>query len=148
MTTQKIRDTKLALGALAVLIAGSTTTYAQEGSSFPDYTFYVGRDSGMGPKCPPMQYHIVPKNKTQLEGVAYTMGQDGMELYAVTGGLSPDGKVSLALKPVGVGKPATVEGTYKMGMLMVKTTSGSCHVDDFMMMPVVPPARAPQAGDK
>ena len=143
---KKTHGTMLALGALALLIAGSATTYAQDGGSFPDYYAYVGRDPGMGPKCPPMQYHVVAKTKTQLEGVAYTTGQDGMELYAVTGTLSADGKVSMALKPAGAGKPATVEGTYKLGMLMLKTVSGSCHVDEFMMMPLVPPVRTTPAG--
>ena len=140
------RGATFALGALGVLIAGSTTSYADGEQGFPDYYAYVGRDTGMGPKCPPMQYHVVAKTKNQLEGVAYTAGQDGMELYAVSGGLSPDGKVSLALKPAGAGKAATVEGTYKLGMLMLKTTSGSCHVDEFMVMPVVPPARVTSPG--
>ncbi len=141
------RNTTFALGALAVLIAGSTTAYAEgDTSGIPGNYAFVGRDPGMGPKCPPMQYHVVGKAKNQVEGVAYTVGQDGMELYSVSGGISADGKVSMALKPVGVGKPATIEGTYKMGMLMVKTTSGSCHVDDFMMMPVVPPVPVQRNG--
>ncbi len=136
---------RLAFGALAGMIASSTTTFA-ESAYFPDYYAFVGRDTGMGPKCPPMHYHVVAKTKTQLEGVAYTTGQDGMELYSVTGTLGADNKVSMALKPTGAGKAATVVGTYNMGMLMLKTTSGSCHVDDFMMMPVVAPARALPGG--
>ncbi len=70
-----------------------------------------------------------------------------MELYMVSGALAADRKtVTMALKPVGVGKPTVIQGTYTNGMLMLKTISGSCHVDEFMMMPVIPPARAPYAG--
>jgi len=94
-----------------------------------------------------MQYHVVTKGRSQLEGTAFTSGESGMEMYSITGTLAPDGKVSMDLKPTGVGTPQKIEGTYRMGMLMVKMGSGSCHVDEFMMMPVVPPMRTgPQGG--
>ena len=144
MKTKNIRAAALTLGAVAVLIGGSVSTYAQDTPVDP-YA-YVGRDLGMQPKCPPMQYHLVAKSKTQLEGVAYTNVEGGMELYAVSGVLGADGSVNLALKPVGAGKPATVAGTVKLGMLMVKTTSGSCHVDEFMIMPMAPPVRSQPPG--
>lgn len=145
---KKAHGTMLALATLTVLIAGSAATHAQgEGaSSFPDYYNYVGRNPGMGPKCPPMQYHVVAKNRNQLEGTAFTTGEKGMEIYVVSGALGADGKVTMDLKPVGVGTPARVEGTYKIGMLMLKTVGGSCHVDEFMMMPVVPPQTTPLKG--
>ena len=95
MKTKNIRRTALTLGALAVLIAGSANTYAQEPPI--DYYAYVGRDTGMGPKCPPMQYHLVQKAKGQLEGVAYTNVEGGMELYNVNGGIGSDGKVNLII---------------------------------------------------
>ena len=141
-----VRGAMSVLGALAVLIAASPSGHAQEGGFITSPNF-VGMDHGMEPKCPPMNYHVVVKNKTQLEGAAFTTGADGMELYMVSGALAADRKtVTMALKPVGVGKPTVIQGTYTNGMLMLKTTSGSCHVDEFMMMPVVPPARAPNAG--
>gem|GEM_PF-6889635 len=62
-----------------------------------------------------------------------------MEIYTLAGTLGADGKVSMDLKPVGVGTPAKVEGVYKNSMLMLKKAGGLCHVDDFMMMPVVVP---------
>ena len=135
------------LGALAVLIAGSSSGHAQVNGFTGIDPNFVGMDHGMEPKCPPMNYHVVVKNKNQLEGAAFTTGADGMELYTVSGALAADRKtVTMALKPVGVGKPTVIQGTYTNGMLMLKTTSGSCHVDEFMMMPVLPPARAPYAG--
>ena len=53
---------------------------------------------------------VVVKNKTQLEGTAFTTGADGMELYTVSGALSADQKtVTMALKPAGAGKPAVIQ---------------------------------------
>jgi len=136
---KNILRSTLAAGALVALIASSTPTYAQGEFGPPSYPTFVGRDPGMGPKCPPMSYHVVAKTKNQLEGMAYTSGGDGMEIYTLAGTLGADGKVSMDLKPVGVGTPAKVEGVYKNSMLMLKKAGGLCHVDDFMMMPVVVP---------
>ncbi len=136
---KNIIGSALAAGALAALIASSTPAYAQSEFGPTGYQAFIGRDPGMGPKCPPVSYHIVAKTKNQLEGMAYTSAGDGMELYAVTGTLGADGKVSMDLKPVGVGTPTKVEGVYKNSMLMIKRSGGLCHVDDFMMMPVVVP---------
>lgn len=135
-------------GALAALAFGSIPSLAQgEGQNFYAGPMnFVGRAQGMGPKCPPMQYHVVTRNRNQLEGAAFTFGENGMELYSVAGTLAPDGKVAMDLKPAGVGTPQKIEGTYRMGMLMVKMGSGSCHVDEFMMMPVVPPMRVGPMG--
>ena len=56
------------------------------------------------------QKSVVVKNKTQLEGTAFTTGADGMELYTVSGALAADQKtVTMALKPVGAGKPAVIQ---------------------------------------
>lgn len=136
-----ILGSTIAVGALTVLFATATPTYAQGEFGPTGYPTFVARDPGMGPKCPPMSYHVVAKGKNQLEGMAYTSGENGMEIYAISGTLGGDGKVAMELKPIGVGTPAKLEGVYKMGMLMINRKGGACHVDDFMMMPVTPPQR-------
>lgn len=140
-TMKAILGSTLAVGALVALVFGSAPTYAQSEIWPQESPTFVGRAPGMGPKCPPMSYHIVTKNKNELEGMAYTSNENGMEMYSVNGMLSNDGKVTMDLKPLGVGTPAKIEGVYKMGMLMINKRSGTCHVDEFMMMPVTPPGR-------
>lgn len=127
--------------AIAVTIMNPAVTHAEgEGGEFRQAPVdFVGRSPGMGSKCPPVSYHVVVKSKNQVEGSAFTYEEGNMVMYSVTGSLASDSKIIMKLKPVGAGTPSELEGTYKNGMLMLKTASGSCHVDQFMMMPVVLP---------
>ena len=134
--------------ATAMMILNPAVTRAQgEGGEFQQTPFdFVGRSPGMGPKCPPVSYHVITKSKTQLEGAAFSYEEGNMVMYLVTGSLASDNRITMKLKPMGAGTPSELEGTYKNGMLMLKTANGACHVDEFMMMPVVLPGPGPQQG--
>lgn len=57
----------------------------------------------MGPKCPPMHYHVAAEGKNRLEGAAFKSGGDAMARFIVTGTIGSDGRVSMDLKLVGTG---------------------------------------------
>ena len=138
MTYTKIAK---ALVAAGFVLGGVTLSHAQDGNqSFDEGPSYVGRTNAMGPNCPPMEIHVVPKGKNVLQGVAWGVGEGGMSVYTVTGTLADNSAVVMDLKPIGGGPGMKVEGTFKNGMLMAKMGAGTCHAGGAMlMMPYVRP---------
>ena len=135
-----------AFAAAGFLLGGVTASFAQgdgPGVTWDDTanTRFLGHANAMGPNCPPMDIHVVPKGKNELQGVAWGMGEGGMSIYTVTGTLAANGVVVMDLKPVGSsGTASKIEGSFKQGMLMAKMGAGTCHAGGAMlMMPIVLP---------
>ena len=71
-----------AFAAAGFLLGGVTASFAQSdgpGSIWDDTanTRFLGRANAMGPNCPPMDIHVVPKGKNELQGVAGGVGRVG-----------------------------------------------------------------------
>ena len=127
------------LGALAIIgaVLGTAPAFAGEGEAFqtPAETF-VGRFMSKTPACPSLDFHLTEATDKKLTGLAFDPTMSG-QMSSLNGEVGADGKVHLAMTPMGgKGPSGAIDGSMQGSTMVLSMNSARCPMATVMLMPV------------